>query len=220
MKKLLVLVATVCMVFTVTANVFADCLGQLNLDYSVDGQLADHTATNDLQKYHTNPLYIGGNYYFGQVGIGAEYITGNVKNIDTDINSFLIKCGYSVVAGDTFKLAIIGGYDSYSLKSNSGDKQEVTGIGFGCDMTWFYEDYYWDCSLYVSPNGDYRVNGTNVSGETATLYKFNLRQTCLLTEYLGLSAGMRADGFRLNSDSSGNIFKVINGWTLGLTYRF
>jgi hypothetical protein len=219
MKKFLVLAIVTCMAFAVTANVYADNFGQLYLDYPNSGQLITSGTSNDSE-YDANLIYFGGDYYIDRIKIGVDYETGNVKHNDTDVNSLLLKGGYCVVVKDAFQLAIMGGYDSYTLKPNSGDKQEATGIVLGCEAIWQLESSSLACSLYVPLSTDYKVNGTK-SSEDSGLFQLKAKYTYYLcNEHLGVSAGFRFDGIALGDDSSDDAICETAGCTLGMVYRF
>jgi hypothetical protein len=220
MKKLLILILTTCMVVAVTANAFAS---QLYWDSPTNGHLikiANISDSSDETDYDANLSYIGGDYFLNRVKIGADYITGSLKDYDIDVNSLLFKLGYCVAAGEVFQFAIMGGYDSFTLQS-SDYKQEVTGIVYGIDASWQFERSFLDFSFYLPLNGEYKLNGIKGSNTEAGLTQFKLKYTFLFTEHFGISAGIRVDGYVLvDKSTDDSVSEMTSGSNIGLAYRF
>jgi hypothetical protein len=222
MKKFLGLAIIACMLFMLTSNAFANSSGQFYLDYSVNGSLVLDSTSNNSSTHDAKPLYIGADYWFDRFKIGAEYETANAKYHNTDVNSLLLKAGYSIFATDTFQFIISGGYGSYTINSNDiHTKNEVTSVIMAYELSQQFKHSNLDTLILFPIHSDYSLNGTKDSSMDSALFQGKIKYTYYLTEQLGLSIGYHLEGFVLgdnnNTDTYGNVTK---GFTVGATYLF
>ncbi len=227
MKKFLGLIILIAIIFLVTTNAFADNFGQLYVDYSVNGSLVmkSPSLSNviDGMTHDARPFYIGADYWLDRFKIGAEYETVHATYHDTDVNSLLLKAGYSIFATDSFQFVISAGYGNYTINSKDiATKEEVTSIIMAYETFWRFEHSGLDMSILFPIDSDYKLNDIRDTGKDSALFQAKLKYTLFLSEQLGLSFGYHIDGFVLgdgnnNADTYADITK---GFTIGATYLF
>ncbi len=230
MKKVLVIMAALCLVFSMAVVASAaENGGSVYLDYGVSNTLNITTKITGFpdQKidFNLSGFLVGGDYTFGNIKIGLDYASleakdeNNVPQNDTNITLYKLKGGYQIVDSEIFKTTVGGGYlnETLSPKTAGADPIVINGIIIGGDVNYAITE-----KIGVSLGLDYGISqnwsqkqmdaqidllkssGVNVS-KTASTTIITLKGSYLITDSIGVTLGYTSlsAGFTFNAESGG-----------------
>lgn len=222
MKKLVVLVLTVCMVLAFTSIVLADNGGNVYVDYMLNGNLKCDIESSLLGDsngdFDASLVNIGFDYLLNNFKFGAEYRNGTIDaSEEADYTVLKLMGGYRVIDNDSFKLDIKGEYND--VTTDLSRKLDITGISVGANVIFLFENAYLEGSLGYSLSADAKSDGKKISDVDVNLYDYRIKYTYLFTDKFGVSAGYSNYVNVLDMDIVKTSYSI-GGFTLGATYHF
>lgn len=214
MKKLLIFVATLCLLLALATGALAS---SVYVEGMVGGTWDDETNTpddGDLTVYR-----LGGDYAFGKFKIGLDYDSGTSEDAnagnDVDFTAYELYGGYCVVDQDNLKLYIDLGYYNQTRDVNSDPT--FTGIMLGADISYaINEQFLLDGGLEFSATGT--VEDLDADDQDVSFLKANLKCTYLFSEDFGAYLGYRY--LKATVDKTNDPEITQSGPVLGVVYKF
>lgn len=217
MKKLLILLLSICLVFSTAVIAFAaENSGKVYFDYMLNGSAnetiqgtgeADQSFGSTVTGYN-----FGGEYFINKIKLSAElgFSTSTSKDNNqakADSNLFQIGGGYRLISNDQFDFDISGSYISLATKLNdSGTDTDTTlsGLMVGGDTAYKFTDQItFTASVGATLMGsisskaiDNLLDGFEQLGMTTSksssilIYKFKCDY--LINDNLGINLGYKA----------------------------
>lgn len=208
MKKLLVILAVITMVFCYTTIAAANTV---YFDYMPDGEFTPETPNSD----GVTQFSLEADIPFEQFKFGFEYLSGteeyNDGSEDLDWDGYQVDFGYSFVTNDTSNVAVILGYNSKSFNTDA----DITGFVLGLDASVeLSKNMLFDFGVAFGLNGE--ISQPGQPDVDTDILNYKLRFTYLFNENMGASLGYRCDSL----DPDDDVKSDIKGFTLGFVYKF
>jgi hypothetical protein len=225
MKKIMVSVVTVLMIFAVAAVASADNNCKVYLDTMGNGgnfnlhEYMNLAGTTD-KDFDTSLTCAGFEYLMDRIQLGAEYSSGefSAEGDKADLTLYKLNIGYRVLDKDAFQMDMKGGYEDFSMDLD-GVKIEYNGVFIGIDASYQFKDSSLEASIGYCPNAGVKEDGESMDGTDNSITDYRLKYTYFINAHWGASLGYR----NFKAETKTDVMKLeetISGFTLGGTYKF